>query len=63
MKIAALIRAYHRPEQLGLLLDRLDGELWAPFVHIDRKANILPFADLRYRAVFLTDRVQVNGVD
>jgi len=60
MKIAALIRAYHRPEQLGLLLDRLDGPLWAPFVHIDRKSDIELFANLRGKAPFLTNRVQVN---
>lgn len=60
MKIAALVRAYHRPDQLGLLLDRLGGELWAPFVHIDRKSDIRPFAGLRRQAVFLSDRVQVN---
>ena len=60
MKIAALIRAYHRPEQLALLLDRLEGDLWAPFVHIDRKADIGQFDACRAKAAFLTDRVQVN---
>lgn len=60
MKIAALIRAYHRPDQLALLLDRLDGELWSPYVHIDRKADIRLFDALRGKAVFLEDRVRVN---
>jgi hypothetical protein len=60
LKIAALIRAYHRPDQLALLLDRLQGELWMPFVHIDRKSDIAPFAALRDKATFLDDRVQVN---
>ncbi len=60
MKIAALIRAYHRPDQLALLLDRLQGDLWVPFVHIDRKSDMTPFAALRDKATFLDDRVQVN---
>lgn len=60
MKIAALIRAYHNPDQLALLLDRLDGDLWAPFVHIDRKSDMRQFADSRYKSAFLRDRVQVN---
>lgn len=60
MKIAALIRAYHRPDQLDLLLDRLGGELWAPYVHIDRKADVEEFARSRDKAVFIDDRVQVN---
>lgn len=60
MKIAALIRAYHRPEQLELLLDRLEGELWAPYVHIDRKADLRQFADSFDKAIFLKDRVTVN---
>lgn len=60
MKIAALIRAYHRPEQLALLLDRLSGDLWAPYVHIDRKADIRLFDASRGKALFLENRVQVN---
>lgn len=60
MKIAALIRAYHRPEQLDLLLDRLSGGLWAPYVHIDAKSDIAAFAASRGKAVFLDERVQVN---
>lgn len=60
MKIAALIRAYHRPEQLDRLLERLSGALWAPYVHIDRKADIRQFAGSRDKAVFIADRVQVN---
>jgi hypothetical protein len=60
MKIAALIRAYHRPNDLALLLDRLAGELWAPFVHIDRKSDIRQFASSRGKATFLENRVQVN---
>ena len=61
MKIAALIRAYHRPDQLDLLLDRLGGALWAPYVHIDRKADAAQFAGSRDKAVFIDDRVQVTG--
>ncbi len=60
MKIAALMRAYHRPDQLGLLLDRLSGDLWARYVHIDAKSDISQFAALRDKAIFLEDRVQVN---
>ncbi len=60
MKIAALIRAYHRPEQLALLLDRLTGDLWAPYVHIDRKSDIGLFDACRANAVFLEHRVPVH---
>ena len=60
MKIAALIQAHHRPEQLSLLLDRLGGELWSRFVHVDRKTDIAMFAGLRDKAVFLDRRVRVN---
>ncbi len=57
MKIAALIRAYHRPDQLALLLDVLKDELWAPYVHIDRKSKKSEFGG---GAVFVDNRVQVN---
>jgi len=60
MKIAALIRAYHQPDRLALLLDRLSGDLWVPFVHIDRKSDIRTFDGCRDKAVFLDDRVQIN---
>lgn len=60
MKIAALIRAYHRPDQLDLLLDRLGGDLWTSYVHIDAKSDIRPFAASRAKAAFLDDRVTVN---
>lgn len=60
IRIAALIRAYHRPDQLALLLNRLHGALWAPFVHIDRKVDQRHFAHLQDKAVFLSDRIQVN---
>lgn len=60
MKIAALIRAYHRPDQLAALLDRLRGDLWAPYVHLDRKADARQFAALHDKATFLPDRIRVN---
>ncbi|SEM45624.1 Core-2/I-Branching enzyme [Sphingomonas gellani] len=60
MKIAALIRAYHKPEHLDVLLDRLAGPLWAPYVHIDRKADMGMFDRSLGKATFLADRIQVN---
>jgi hypothetical protein len=59
LKIAALIQAHHRPDQLSLLLERLNGELWSPFVHIDRDSDIGLFHK-RNGAVFIDRRVRVN---
>jgi hypothetical protein len=59
VKIAALIRAYHRPDQLDVLLDRLSGDLWSPYVHIDGNSDIRLFDASRAKAVFLPNRVPV----
>ena len=59
VKIAALVRAYHRPDQLSVLLDRLSGDLWARYVHIDGKSDIELFHHSRDKAVFLDNRVPV----
>ncbi|QBJ22854.1 beta-1,6-N-acetylglucosaminyltransferase [Haematobacter massiliensis] len=59
MKIAALIQAHHRPDLMERLLDRLSGELWARYVHIDAKSDIGIFSPLFGKADFLHDRVAV----
>ena len=59
MRIAALIAAYHYPEALERLLDRLNTPLWKPFVHIDAKSNSLQFAHLQNKAEFSEMRFPV----
>lgn len=59
MKTAALIQAHHRPDLMERLLDRLSGELWARYVHIDAKSDIGIFSPLFGKADFLHDRVAV----
>ncbi|WP_179209253.1 hypothetical protein [Haematobacter genomosp. 1] len=59
MKIAALVQAHHRPDLLEKLLDRLSGELWVRYVHVDRKSDIAPFRLFFERATFVEDRVKV----
>jgi hypothetical protein len=59
MRIAALIAAYHYPEALERLLDRLNTPLWKPFVHIDAKSNFLHFAHLQNKAEFSEMRFPV----
>lgn len=46
MKIAALVMAHHRPDCLGRLLSRLQGDLWARYLHVDAKADLAPFTHL-----------------
>lgn len=60
MKIAALVMAHTSPQQLEMLLRRLQGPLWRPFVHLDRKSDPEVFASCRTLATFLQDRVTVN---
>jgi hypothetical protein len=43
MRIAALIQAYHRPDLLAHLIDRLSGNLWQVYVHLDKKSNAADF--------------------
>ena len=52
MKIAALIEVHHRPDLLARLLNRLAGELWAPYVHIDRKSDRSEFLPIVQHACF-----------
>jgi hypothetical protein len=47
MVIAALVQAHHRPDLLGHLIDRLSGELWQVYVHLDKKSNLADFTHLR----------------
>lgn len=46
MRIAALIIAYHRPDILGHLIDRLSGDLWQVYVHLDKKSKFGDFSQL-----------------
>ena len=46
MRIAALIIAYHRPDLLDHLIDRLSGDLWQVYVHLDKKSNATDFSHL-----------------
>lgn len=59
MKIAALIQAHAHPKRLDQLLDRLSGDLWQPYVHIDQKSRISDFHNSIDKAVFLTNRLPV----
>jgi hypothetical protein len=38
-RIAALILAHHRPDLLNNLIERLSGDLWQVYLHIDKKSN------------------------
>jgi Core-2/I-Branching enzyme len=46
MRIAALIQAYHRPDLLDHLIDRLNGDLWQVYVHLDKKSDAAAFSHL-----------------
>jgi core-2/I-Branching enzyme len=46
MVIAALVQAHHRPDLLGHLIDRLSGDLWQVYVHLDKKSNAADFVHL-----------------
>jgi hypothetical protein len=46
VRIAALITAYHRPDLLAHLIDRLSGDLWQVYVHLDKKSNWADFSHL-----------------
>ena len=59
MKIAALIAAYHYPEALERLLDRLNTPLWKTYVHIDAKSQFSQFAHLKNKAHFFETRFPV----
>ncbi len=56
MRIAALIVAYHYPEVLERLLDRLNTPLWKSYVHIDAKSQFSQFVHLKNKADFLEAR-------
>jgi hypothetical protein len=49
MRIAALIQAHHRPDLLAHLIDRLSGDLWQAYVHLDKKSNAADFSRLTTR--------------
>lgn len=59
MRIAALIVAYHYPEVLERLLDRLNTPLWKAYVHIDAKSQFSEFVHLKNNADFLETRFPV----
>lgn len=59
MKIAALVMAHHRPDCLGRLLSRLQGELWSPYLHIDAKSDLAPFSHLLRLVSPVTRRIPV----
>jgi hypothetical protein len=46
MRIAALIQPYHRPDLLAHLIERLRGDLWQVYVHLDKKSNLADFSHL-----------------
>ncbi len=46
MRIAALIQLYHRPDLLAHLIDRLRGDLWQVYVHLDKKSDLAEFSHL-----------------
>lgn len=57
MRIAALIAAYHNPEALERLLNRLDTPLWTAYVHIDAKSDFTQFGHLTNKAHFSKVRI------
>jgi hypothetical protein len=59
IKIAVLVQVHHRPDLTAHLLDRLSTPLWNVYVHVDRKTDVVPFAALSDRAVFLRRRKRV----
>lgn len=59
MKIAALITAYHYPNALERLLDRLNTPLWKTYVHMDAKSQFSHFAHLKNKAEFSEIRFPV----
>ena len=59
MKIAALIRVHNRPQNLEILLDRLDGPLWKPFIHFNKLFDNREFSS-RARAAAIPKRVPVR---
>ena len=64
VKIAFLILAHHRPEQLKKLMQALDDPRFDFFVHVDRRENSVPFLEqscpLRYSKLkFISRRHRV----
>ncbi|MBX9733471.1 MAG: beta-1,6-N-acetylglucosaminyltransferase [Chitinophagaceae bacterium] len=62
MKIAHLILAHNKPEQLCRLVNRLAHPDVYVFIHIDKKADIVPFQKLLKEAnnvIFVTNRIDI----
>lgn len=61
-RMCALVLAHHSPELVGRLLSRLEQFGIASFVHVDRKADIVPFeANCQSSTTsFLADRVKLH---
>lgn len=63
MKIAFLISAYTDPKQLGNMIEALEDDNHWFFVHVDKKVNIKPFADVvksHKQTLLVTNRLSVN---
>jgi len=61
MKIAALILAHHRPDLLGRLTNRLKGDLWNTYIHLDKKSNPAEFSDIHATGFLHQYRVNWGG--
>src|ERR1700751_2946071 len=64
MKIALLLAAHAYPELLVRLIKRLEDPVASIFIHIDKRADIRPFAallrDRKNRGVHLVPRVRCH---
>lgn len=60
LKIAALIQAHHKPENLAKLLRRLSGPLWQPIVHLDAKSNYQTFRPILPPSLMTSRRIAVH---
>lgn len=60
MKIAALVMAHRSPEQLSLLLKRLQTPLWTSYVHLDGKVDRALFSECEPLGTFVRERAVVH---
>jgi Core-2/I-Branching enzyme len=61
MKIAAIIRAHHKPDLLKTLVDRLSVTgMWSIYIHVNRTSNITKFHDIIDKSLFLDSRLTVR---
>ncbi|WKL57346.1 beta-1,6-N-acetylglucosaminyltransferase [Asticcacaulis sp. ZE23SCel15] len=61
MKIAAIIRAHHKPEFLKTLVDRLSAsEMWSIYIHVNRSSNIEDFYRIIDKSLFLDSQIMVR---